>query len=94
MLISEFLAPNISVIKAHCYFNFYSTLGQGLETSTYPGEVLFSILIAISGLLLFALLIGNMQVSLILQFITTSSDDYFGLGMRTLMLVSIITYKC
>lgn len=80
MLISEFLAPNISVIKAHCYFNFYSTLGQGLETSTYPGEVLFSILIAISGLLLFALLIGNMQVSLILQFITTSSDDYFGLG--------------
>nr|POE83311.1 isoform 2 of probable cyclic nucleotide-gated ion channel 5 [Quercus suber] len=38
-----------------------STLGQGLETSTYPGEVLFSILIAISGLLLFALLIGNMQ---------------------------------
>ncbi|KAK7832566.1 putative cyclic nucleotide-gated ion channel 5 [Quercus suber] len=54
-------APNISVIKAHCYFNFYSTLGQGLETSTYPGEVLFSILIAISGLLLFALLIGNMQ---------------------------------
>ncbi|KAF3974067.1 hypothetical protein CMV_002577 [Castanea mollissima] len=40
------------------------TLGQGLETSTYPGEVLFSILIAISGLLLFALLIGNMQTYL------------------------------
>ncbi|XP_075653517.1 putative cyclic nucleotide-gated ion channel 8 isoform X3 [Castanea sativa] len=35
-----------------------------LETSTYPGEVLFSILIAISGLLLFALLIGNMQTYL------------------------------
>lgn len=40
-----------------------STLGQGLLTSTYPGEIIFSILIAISGLLLFALLIGNMQVS-------------------------------
>lgn len=39
-----------------------STLGQGLITSTYPGEVLFSIALAISGLILFALLIGNMQV--------------------------------
>lgn len=39
-----------------------STLGQGLVTSTYPGEVLFSIAVAILGLLLFALLIGNMQV--------------------------------
>lgn len=43
-------------------FHFCSTLGQGLETSTYPGEVLFSIAMAIFGLILFALLIGNMQV--------------------------------
>ncbi|GMI91923.1 cyclic nucleotide gated channel 8 [Hibiscus trionum] len=41
-----------------------STLGQGLETSTYPGEVLFSIAIAIFGLILMALLIGNMQTYL------------------------------
>ncbi|CAA0808875.1 Probable cyclic nucleotide-gated ion channel 6 [Striga hermonthica] len=41
-----------------------STLGQGLITSTYPGEVLFSIAVAILGLLLFALLIGNMQTYL------------------------------
>lgn len=41
-----------------------STLGQGLETSTYPLEVGFSIVIAISGLILFALLIGNMQTYL------------------------------
>jgi len=41
-----------------------STLGQGLQTSTYPGEVIFSIALAISGLILFALLIGNMQVNL------------------------------
>ncbi|WCJ35454.1 cyclic nucleotide gated channel 8 [Euphorbia peplus] len=41
-----------------------STLGQGLETSTYPLEVLFSIAIAILGLILFALLIGNMQTYL------------------------------
>ncbi|KAF2617840.1 hypothetical protein F2Q68_00042030 [Brassica cretica] len=40
------------------------TLGQGLETSTYPGEVIFSIVLAIAGLLLFALLIGNMQTYL------------------------------
>uniref|UniRef100_A0A0V0IRN2 Putative cyclic nucleotide-gated ion channel 5-like n=1 Tax=Solanum chacoense TaxID=4108 RepID=A0A0V0IRN2_SOLCH len=41
-----------------------STLGQGLETSTYTKENLFSIILAISGLLLFALLIGNMQTYL------------------------------
>ncbi|KAK3427808.1 hypothetical protein EUGRSUZ_F03966 [Eucalyptus grandis] len=41
-----------------------STLGQGLKTSTYAGEVLFSIALAISGLILFALLIGNMQTYL------------------------------
>ena len=40
----------------------YSTLGQGLQTSIYPGEVIFSIALAILGLILFALLIGNMQV--------------------------------
>ncbi|KAJ4832607.1 putative cyclic nucleotide-gated ion channel 5 [Turnera subulata] len=41
-----------------------STLGQGLQTSTYPGEVIFSIALAIFGLILFALLIGNMQTYL------------------------------
>ncbi|KAE8710926.1 putative cyclic nucleotide-gated ion channel 8 [Hibiscus syriacus] len=41
-----------------------STLGQGLETSTYSGEILFSIAIAIFGLILMALLIGNMQTYL------------------------------
>ncbi|KAG5407365.1 hypothetical protein IGI04_013484 [Brassica rapa subsp. trilocularis] len=41
-----------------------STLGQGLETSTYPGEIIFSIALAVAGLLLFALLIGNMQTYL------------------------------
>ncbi|XP_019447642.1 PREDICTED: putative cyclic nucleotide-gated ion channel 8 isoform X2 [Lupinus angustifolius] len=41
-----------------------STVGQGLQTSTYPGEVLFSIVIAILGLVLFALLIGKMQTYL------------------------------
>ncbi|KAF5817082.1 putative cyclic nucleotide-binding domain, rmlC-like jelly roll [Helianthus annuus] len=43
---------------------FNSTLGQGLETSTYAKEIIFSIIIAISGLILFALLIGNMQTYL------------------------------
>ncbi|KAH7416425.1 hypothetical protein KP509_14G091000 [Ceratopteris richardii] len=41
-----------------------STLGQGLTTSSYVGEVIFSIIIAICGLTLFARLIGNMQTYL------------------------------
>lgn len=41
-----------------------STLGQGLTTSSYVWEVLFSICLAIMGLILFARLIGNMQAYL------------------------------
>ncbi|PWA47053.1 cyclic nucleotide gated channel 8 [Artemisia annua] len=55
-------------ISKYCYCLWWglrnlSTLGQGLETSTYAKEIIFSIIIAISGLILFALLIGNMQFS-------------------------------
>jgi hypothetical protein len=39
-----------------------SSYGQSLVTSTFSGETLFSILISISGLVLFSHLIGNMQV--------------------------------
>ncbi|XP_048234253.1 protein CNGC15b isoform X2 [Ricinus communis] len=38
-----------------------SSLGQNLSTSTYVGEITFAIVIATLGLVLFALLIGNMQ---------------------------------
>ncbi|KAG7568339.1 Cyclic nucleotide-binding domain [Arabidopsis thaliana x Arabidopsis arenosa] len=41
-----------------------SSLGQNLATSTYAGEILFAIIIATLGLVLFALLIGNMQTYL------------------------------
>ncbi|XP_020265236.1 cyclic nucleotide-gated ion channel 1 [Asparagus officinalis] len=41
-----------------------SSLGQNLETSTYVWEILFAVFISISGLVLFALLIGNMQTYL------------------------------
>lgn len=41
---------------------FHSSLGQDLETSTYVWEIVFAVAIAIFGLVLFALLIGNMQV--------------------------------
>ncbi|KAI5055853.1 hypothetical protein GOP47_0029374 [Adiantum capillus-veneris] len=41
-----------------------SSLGQNLSTSTFLGEIVFAILIAIFGLVLFALLIGNMQTYL------------------------------
>ncbi|KFK37410.1 hypothetical protein AALP_AA4G253200 [Arabis alpina] len=38
-----------------------SALGQNLETSNSIGEIFFAIIICISGLLLFAVLIGNVQ---------------------------------
>ncbi|GFY97446.1 cyclic nucleotide-gated channel 13 [Actinidia rufa] len=38
-----------------------SSLGQNLKTSTFVGEVLFAVFISILGLVLFSLLIGNMQ---------------------------------
>lgn len=41
-----------------------SSLGQNLGTSTYVGEIIFAIIIATLGLVLFALLIGNMQTYL------------------------------
>ncbi|KAF3443108.1 hypothetical protein FNV43_RR17029 [Rhamnella rubrinervis] len=41
-----------------------SSLGQNLFTSTYVGEISFAIIIAILGLVLFGLLIGNMQTYL------------------------------
>lgn len=41
-----------------------SSLGQNFDTSTYVGEIIFAIIVATLGLVLFALLIGNMQVSL------------------------------
>ncbi|KAF6166254.1 hypothetical protein GIB67_031038 [Kingdonia uniflora] len=41
-----------------------SSLGQSLSTSTNVGEICFAIIIAILGLVLFALLIGNMQTYL------------------------------
>ncbi|PKA56984.1 Putative cyclic nucleotide-gated ion channel 9 [Apostasia shenzhenica] len=56
-------------VSKFCYCFWFglqnlSTLGQGLSTSTYPGEVMFCIALAILGLILFALLIGNMQTYL------------------------------
>ncbi|GKV03296.1 hypothetical protein SLEP1_g15625 [Rubroshorea leprosula] len=56
-------------VSKYCYCLWWglqnlSTLGQGLQTSTFPGEVIFSIALAVAGLILFALLIGNMQVNL------------------------------
>ncbi|KAL9677639.1 hypothetical protein QQ045_005872 [Rhodiola kirilowii] len=56
-------------VSKYCYCLWWglqnlSTLGQGLVTSTFPGEVIFSIALATLGLILFALLIGNMQTYL------------------------------
>ncbi|XP_010253719.1 PREDICTED: protein CNGC15b isoform X2 [Nelumbo nucifera] len=51
-----------------------SSLGQSLSTSTYVGEISFAIIIAILGLVLFALLIGNMQTYL--QSTTTRLEEW------------------
>uniref|UniRef100_A0A7N0UFG1 Cyclic nucleotide-binding domain-containing protein n=1 Tax=Kalanchoe fedtschenkoi TaxID=63787 RepID=A0A7N0UFG1_KALFE len=38
-----------------------SSLGQNLSTSTFEGEICFAVFIAVTGLILFSLIIGNMQ---------------------------------
>ncbi|GER43340.1 cyclic nucleotide gated channel 5 [Striga asiatica] len=60
-LASQVVSSN-KFLSKYCYC--LCTLGQGLQTSTYPGESIFSIALAIFGLILFALLIGNMQTYL------------------------------
>ncbi|KAG8651898.1 hypothetical protein MANES_06G034300v8 [Manihot esculenta] len=67
--LSSGIASSKKFISKYCYCLWWglqnlSTLGQGLQTSTYPLEVIFSIALAILGLILFALLIGNMQTYL------------------------------
>ncbi|KAK4257557.1 hypothetical protein QN277_007128 [Acacia crassicarpa] len=66
---SSGIVSSKTFISKYCYCLWWglqnlSTLGQGLQTSTYTGEVIFSIALAIFGLILFALLIGNMQTYL------------------------------
>ncbi|XP_060171768.1 probable cyclic nucleotide-gated ion channel 5 [Lycium barbarum] len=67
--LSSGIIYSMKFVSKYCYCLWWglqnlSTLGQGLETSTYPGESIFSIGLAILGLILFALLIGNMQTYL------------------------------
>ncbi|CAH1449244.1 unnamed protein product [Lactuca virosa] len=67
--LSSGIVSSKKFVSKYCYCLWWglqnlSTLGQGLETSTYPGESIFSIALAIFGLILFALLIGNMQTYL------------------------------
>ncbi|KAI3782071.1 hypothetical protein L2E82_12103 [Cichorium intybus] len=67
--LSSKIVYSTKFVQKYCYCLWWglqnlSTLGQGLQTSTYPGETIFSIALAISGLILFALLIGNMQTYL------------------------------
>uniref|UniRef100_A0A1J3CBE1 Putative cyclic nucleotide-gated ion channel 5 n=1 Tax=Noccaea caerulescens TaxID=107243 RepID=A0A1J3CBE1_NOCCA len=67
--LSSGIVSSPKFITKYCYCLWWglqhlSTLGQGLQTSTYPLEIIFSIALAISGLILFALLIGNMQTYL------------------------------
>ncbi|KAL1345468.1 hypothetical protein HN51_019200 [Arachis hypogaea] len=64
-----------SQVTSSSFFNKYffclwwglrnlSSLGQGLLTSTFVGEIMVAVVVATLGLVLFALLIGNMQTYL------------------------------
>lgn len=61
----------VSSSVSELIIRFRSSIGQNLITSTYVGEISFAIIIAILGLVLFALLIGNMQVSCTQFFLTS-----------------------
>ncbi|KAG6667070.1 cyclic nucleotide-gated ion channel 1-like isoform X2 [Carya illinoinensis] len=55
---------NITRKVSYCFWwglRSLSSLGQNLDTSTYFWEIVFAVSIAIAGLVLFSLLIGNMQ---------------------------------
>ncbi|KAG7588538.1 Chromo-like domain superfamily [Arabidopsis suecica] len=52
------------ILKKVVHLNSMSALGQNLETSNSVEEIVFAIIICILGLILFALLIGNVQVPL------------------------------
>ncbi|KAL1321730.1 hypothetical protein HN51_066606 [Arachis hypogaea] len=64
--ITSNIVASINFFPKLCYCLWWgvqniSTLGQGLQASTYVGEILFCILLAVLGLVLFAVLIGKMQ---------------------------------
>lgn len=60
-MLGDFVHPR----RGSLLIDLDSCIGQNLEftSSTYVAELLFTIAVAIVGLVLFALLIGNMQVS-------------------------------
>uniref|UniRef100_A0A7N0TNG6 Cyclic nucleotide-binding domain-containing protein n=1 Tax=Kalanchoe fedtschenkoi TaxID=63787 RepID=A0A7N0TNG6_KALFE len=69
----------VSFIKKYFYCLWWglknlSSYGQTLDTSTYIGETTFCILICIGGLVLFSLLIGNMQTYL--QSMTVKLEEW------------------
>lgn len=49
-------------VHTNMCFTYCSSLGQNLKTSNFVWEILFAVFISITGLVLFSLLIGNMQV--------------------------------
>ncbi|GAU15676.1 hypothetical protein TSUD_109340 [Trifolium subterraneum] len=61
-----------SQVTSSPFFN--NSLGQGLLTSTFIGEIMVAIVVATLGLVLFALLIGNMQTYL--QSITVRLEEW------------------
>jgi len=63
----------------HMLISFGSSYGQNLDTTTYLPETLFCIILCIAGLVLFSLLIGNMEVRLgqtILIYRSNTNTDF------------------
>lgn len=58
-----FNSNGYSSLELNQLFLFFSSLGQNLKTSTFIEEIFFAVFISIFGLVLFSLLIGNMQVT-------------------------------
>ncbi|PHT52488.1 Cyclic nucleotide-gated ion channel 1 [Capsicum baccatum] len=58
----KFFAAQFRCLHSKQLRHTFSSLGQDLKTSNFVWEILFAIFICIVGLILFSLLIGNMQV--------------------------------
>lgn len=68
MIFSVYISPLANRVLEHhaqrSWYMFCSTFGNDLEPTSNWLEVIFSICIVLSGLMLFTLLIGNIQVPL------------------------------
>ncbi|KAJ7970873.1 Cyclic nucleotide-gated channel [Quillaja saponaria] len=70
-----------------------SSYGQNLDTTTYLGETAFCIVLCIVGLVLFSLLIGNMQVPLSSFYLLFIAFAVFNLGETAFCIVGLVHFS-